>query len=381
MDAIERAIRAALAKGDADDRGFRVKVYRSVFAALERSIAAAPELSAEAAQRRRDALKARIVEIEREFIPAIEPAASGDLEPGGLSADDPGPQAMPPADPPGSEPHADMAPAVDPADMRSGAGWDMPRGDGRGPGASAPRFDDASSPEAHLALGDGVPPIDEPVVDARGARERRPRRPGLVMAVATLAATIAILAWIGVELGLIGAPGPTGTTSPPPQDVQAQAETPAQGPGQADASRDWITVFSPADPTTLLAAGSAQVAIQDEEGTKFARLRSGAGGDAVLFDVGRGILERMAGRHAVFALSARAEGNGETQISISCNFGELGDCGRRRYRVGPGMSDYLFDVDLPAARPGSAGSIAIVADLDNGGRAVDVYEIKVSLTD
>ena len=39
------------------------------------------------------------------------------------------------------------------------------------------------------------------------------------------------------------------------------------------------------------------------------------------------------------------------------------------------------DVQLPANRPGAAGSIAINSDFSNEGKAVDIYEIKVSVVE
>ncbi|EBW1603860.1 hypothetical protein CLF39_26490, partial [Salmonella enterica subsp. enterica serovar Kottbus] len=69
MDAIERAIRSALDKGDARDRTFRERVYRQAFAALERALQANPSLTVETAIRRRKALQARITEIEAEYLP------------------------------------------------------------------------------------------------------------------------------------------------------------------------------------------------------------------------------------------------------------------------------------------------------------------------
>ncbi|MEP1516838.1 MAG: hypothetical protein ABJK32_12285, partial [Nitratireductor sp.] len=42
LNPIEKAIRNALDKGDAGDRAFREKVYRSVHAALERTLQANP---------------------------------------------------------------------------------------------------------------------------------------------------------------------------------------------------------------------------------------------------------------------------------------------------------------------------------------------------
>lgn len=361
MDAIERAIRTALAKGEADDRAFRIKVYRSVFAALERNIAASPQLAPEAAQRRRDTLKARIVEVEKEFVPAIE------------------------NDPPRGDVPTHAAPAVDfdERDPAAAAGEAPPVPDVGLRGAD-PRFDAGPSPRIHMAPDDRNPVGGGPVADRREMPEGRPRRRlGLVLIVVVLAAIIALLGWIGFELGLIAPPAPPGTAAQQPAGAQADPgpDAPALGPGTADAAREWITVFSPKDPTSVVAPSGAQAEIVDEAGTAFIRIRSGRDGEAVLFDVGQGILERLAGRHAVFDIVARAQDDSETQISIDCNFGALGDCGRRRYMVGPGRADYLFDVDLPDARPGAAGTIAVTSDVGSGGKAIDIFEIRVSLSD
>mgnify|MGYP000937047024 CR=1 FL=1 len=81
MDAIEKAIRNAFEKGNADDRAFREKVYRSAFAALDRALQANPGVTVEVAIKRRKAMQAKIAEIESEFLPAVgareqAPAAS-----------------------------------------------------------------------------------------------------------------------------------------------------------------------------------------------------------------------------------------------------------------------------------------------------------------
>jgi hypothetical protein len=120
--------------------------------------------------------------------------------------------------------------------------------------------------------------------------------------------------------------------------------------------------------------------MQDDTGS-FLRVRSGNSGSAVSFDVGQGILETLAGKHAVFDILARAEDGKQTQISVDCNFGELGDCGRRRYAVGHQSNEYLFDVQFPDKRPGAAGTIAVNSDFDGQGKSVDIYEIRVSVVD
>ena len=78
---------------------------------------------------------------------------------------------------------------------------------------------------------------------------------------------------------------------------------------------------------------------------------------------------------------ARAEQDKPTQISISCDFGELGDCGRKRYAIGFERAEYLFDVELPAKNPGASGSIAINSDFANEGKSVDIYQIRVSVVE
>jgi hypothetical protein len=121
--------------------------------------------------------------------------------------------------------------------------------------------------------------------------------------------------------------------------------------------------------------------MQDDSGN-FIRIRSSASGSAIIFDVGQGILERIAGKKAAFDIVARASEEGkDTQISVTCSFGELGDCGRKRYAVGHERNEYLFDVQFPDKHPGAAGTIAINSDFDKQGKSVDIYEIRVSIAE
>jgi hypothetical protein len=64
LDVIEKAIRSAFEKGNAEDKGFREKVYRSAFAALDRALQQNPNVTVEVAIKRRKALQAKITEIE-----------------------------------------------------------------------------------------------------------------------------------------------------------------------------------------------------------------------------------------------------------------------------------------------------------------------------
>ena len=92
------------------------------------------------------------------------------------------------------------------------------------------------------------------------------------------------------------------------------------------------------------------------------------------------MLEQIAGKKAVFDIVARAEEGKETQISVDCNFGELGDCGRKRYAVGYEKRRIsVRDRAAGQAARAPAASIAINSDFANEGKAVDIYEIRVSV--
>lgn len=375
MDPIEKAIRNAFAKGNAEDRAFREKVYRSAFAALDRALQANPAITVENAIKRRKAMQARIAEIESEFLPAVPAVAS----------DGPAGHAAPSVDAPSLDPPSkSAAPAVDIAARR-----DPPMGDGRvePPLPASPSSDVApeprlaGSPDAARALSaDGGGEVSPDRDEWRAARRRLPL--GALVSGLLLLAVVGGGVWWAAKSGLLRTPDRVGTTTPATGNAGSPGgpAEPAR-PGEADQNRDWITVFTPDDPTLVSVPSDASAeAMQDDTGT-FLRIRSGASGSAVSFDVGQGILEKLAGKHAVFDILARSEEGKEAQMAIDCNFGDFGDCGRRRYAVGHERNEYLFDVEFPDKRPGSAGTIAINSDFGGQGRSVDIYEIRVSVAE
>ncbi|MBZ9708744.1 hypothetical protein LB543_18660 [Mesorhizobium sp. ESP7-2] len=379
MDAIEKAIRNALEKGNAENRAFRERVYRSAFAALDRALQANPGVTVEVAIKRRKAIQAKITEIESEYLPAVPGVApeidapAGEAEGGAAPAVEAGPRAPSPAvtvdgpvQPASDAPRSRVLPVV--PDI-------MP--DANLPGAPAI---DMSAPAAPGAATEVTPDRDE-----RRIRGRRLPLTAIFFTV-TLLAAIGIGLYFAMQTGVFKTAAQLNTAPPEaPPTVEDPDFTPADGanapakPGAADQSRAWINVFSPTDPTHVAAPSDAKAeAVKDDSGP-FLRIQSGASGSAIAFDVGQGVLEKLAGKHAVFDIIARAEDGKDTQISVDCNFGELGDCGRKRYAVGQQKNEYLFDVKFPDKHPGSAGTIAINSDFDKQGKAVNIYEIRVSI--
>jgi hypothetical protein len=366
VDGIESAIRNALARGDAGDRAFRERVYRSVFGALERKMAETAGLAADDAQRRREALKQRIVSIEKEF--AVRPAVA----------------AAPTVDAPAAPVRtAQPAPAVSAADRREPT-LDAPAV--QAPSAAAPVHPErdalAVRPSREVPAGGYSLPgvsgdLPENAVDEVAEERRRPW--GIVLIAATLLAIVGIGGWWAVETGFFGRDD--GSVPNPPVTLEEEEFAPPPLSQEEAAERAWTTVFSAADPAgfTPLAGASAE-AMQDEgeDGAKFLRLRSSSPAAAIAFAVSRDALAGVTGRKAVFNIVARAQEGQETQISVSCEFGSLGDCGRRRYVVGLHRSDFLFEVDMPAGTPGGDGAISVITDVDGGGKAIDLFEIRLA---
>lgn len=379
MDPVEKAIRNALEKGNAEDRAFREKVYRSAFAALERATASQPQLTVEQAIKRRQSLQAKITSIESEYLPAAPalPVHPDEVPSISLESDE-GQGSAPSVEAPtaavgGAE---EAAPSValdtEPA-----------------PSAEPPPVD-LGTPDAAPPLAGDIPPAATVAPD-RGERRARRRRPlAAIFMIVTLACAVAIGGWWAYQTGLLNLPSAPDIPTPPQiveeEEFDPAEETPLQPgepgtaePGGGQELRNWITVFSPGDASAVNAPSGATAEVSEDESGEYIRIRSGTTGAAVVFDVGQGILERIAGKKAVFDISARAEEGTQTQISISCDFGEMGDCGRKRYAVGYERGEYLFDVELPANQPGAGGSIAINSDFTNEGKAVDIYEIRVSV--
>ena len=337
MDSIERAIRDALAKGDARDKSFRERVYRSVLAALERANAANPDLPPEAIEQRRAALKTHITTIEREFVvPAPAPAhAAPSVKPPERPANEPAPQPTP---------KVEAAVRDEPAE----AGY-------------------ADEGSFGVAADDRLSPGHD--------RPRRRRPIAMMFIAAILLAAIAIGGWWAVQVGLLSNSEPAEPAAAPEAESESFTPEPESG-AEASGPRDWVTIFDMSDTSGVVApAGATIEAVEDEDGTYLA-IRSGAQGEAILFNVPEALLRELAGNIVVFDIEARSEEGRETQISISCNFGELGDCGRKRYLVGYERSDYLFDVEMPAGAPGADGAIAIVSDVENEGKALHIFEIR-----
>lgn len=357
MDTIEKAIRTAFEKGDPSERSFREKVYRSAFSALDKALQSNPNVTQEVVARRRQALSATISQIESEFIPAVS------VEPERRSS------AAAPA--PRPAPTVEVGPAA-PRQPEPGARATPP----------VPNFEPVLEPRDRPSPSRAETYADEIEAPDRGEDYRSAgRRRSWLTPLVALAALAAILlgGWWAISAGWLQ----MSADGTPPQVAEEDAAPenggePPRIPGGADDLRDWIVVFEPSDPTTVAAPGDTSAEVMEEDGEQFMRITSGPSGAPILFDVGQGVLEQIAGGRAVFNIVAQAPDGEETEISVDCNLGELGDCGRKRYAVGATREEFLFEMELPEVDPGAGGTIAINPDIDGGGKSVDIHGIRVT---
>jgi hypothetical protein len=379
LDPIEQAIRNAFSKGNPEDPAFREKVYRSANAALEKALQANASISPEAAERRRKSLLAAVTSIESEFVPAVEAVASPDASTAAMSAP---PVAAPvPSVDESDEPPEPMLSAARPAGRKEPTLFSEPARIESTPARQEPASDwpAALSVDRPKLAGDASPaPRPDRAAD-RPARKRG--RWGTVAGLFSFLIIVGLAIWAAAEFGLLNLPndGAQPQASGPQQTASGSGtEGEPRKPGEEEALENWIVVFSPDDPTSVAAAAGATAEVVEGGGEKAIRISSGPSGAVVRFDVGQGILERIAGKHAVFDIVARTGDGPETQMSVTCDFGALGDCGRNRYVVGPQRSEYLFQIDVPSATPAGAGVIEVQSDVANSGKSVEIVQIRVS---
>lgn len=148
--------------------------------------------------------------------------------------------------------------------------------------------------------------------------------------------------------------------------------------GEQDANHNWITIFNPADASRLSTKGRAIAELKNEANSRFLRVISPSASDTIRIEVGEGILNQLAGKRATFDIVARGDTLDKAQMSVICDFANLGDCGRRRFDVGIESSDYLFDVDFSNAKQAqSAGWLEISSDISGQGAAIEILNIRV----
>ncbi|AGB69981.1 putative regulator protein [Rhizobium tropici CIAT 899] len=145
-------------------------------------------------------------------------------------------------------------------------------------------------------------------------------------------------------------------------------------------SAEWLEVLKPTDaPKVTTSPQSKAENVSENEGpaVRLTSLSSGPDGSGSI-EVPVNVLQQMAGKASTVALTLQSTSDAPTQITVECDFGSLGRCGRHRFTVSRQKTDSLFQVKFDRAMaPTSSGRLIINSDVDGKARGVNIYAIRV----
>lgn len=416
---MEAAIRGALDKAGIPGAQTRRRIYDSARAALDRSLERQDVTDPERIAEHRHRLEVLIAGIEAEWTPpgvtptpgftAAQPphaAASGGMPdspvdgPDGIDAGHARPVSPVHVEPSWQQAAgaaSGPAPLVAPVSSRPPLAEAQDASLDIAPDASAHRTDRvAADGAAGIAGLDGERPphiaaaapgkAARPAKKVKLAAPRQKRRRGVfatVFSVAVMLSFLGIGLWWLYEVGALKseAERDTGVPNPPPSLSRDDFAGGAQplNPG-AGFSGEWSNVFTPGRDGAPQARGKASAELIELDGGNVLRITSGTGGEdgEVLVPLGAGVMQALAGRQSVLALTVRTASPEATQIYVKCDFPVLGDCGRRRFDVTYETTDIIFSLDYDRAlAPNEGGNLVINSDISGGGKGIDLVAVRI----
>lgn len=394
MNGLETAIRNALERSDRTNAETRARIYQSARQALESGLRKQNINDPETIAQQRHRLELLIHAIEQEERSRLDDAV--------------GP-AEAPTRPTGP---ATLVPPMVAQAVQTFAG----------PSRAAPPVADTPRASAHSAEADeGLTasrdhwiepdagqsdrqPLGEQVDHVLEVRAEAPMRPrkarrGLysrLFILSVVVSTLGMGAWWVFTSGLLlsASDRDTSVPNPPPRAededftgtdaaTQPAPETTAE-PRTLDAqsgfSESWIEVFEPKQISAIRPRGNALVdVVSASEGTAIQIVSRSADADgSAEITVPAEVLREMAGRTSTIALTLQSADDKPVQISVTCEFGRLGDCARHRFTVNPEKLDVLFRVSFERAMaPGTPGRLLLNGDLSGAGRGIHLYSVRI----
>lgn len=424
LSGMEAAIRTALDKAGIPGAQARRHIYDSARAALDRSLERQNIADPERITEHRERLEILIAEIETEWTPPSEAPAA----PAVSFPSDPAPVYVETAAP--DRPVYDTSNALGPEhdslehdihsredvgswdDMGASAGTAhqpapvvapalqntqnraTPAGDATldfAPDAS----DHATAATPFVGLDAERPPhigapasgAAKPAKKAKVAKPRKEKRGRGAFAsffsAAVMLSFLGIGVWWLVEVGALKSASERDTSVPNPPPSLSRDDF-AGGPQQlnpdAGFSGEWSSVFTPGRDGAPQVRGNASAELLELDSGNVLRIVSGTGGEdgEVLIPLGAEVMQALAGRQSVLALTVRAATPEPTQIYVKCEFSVLGDCGRRRFDVTYETTDIIFSLDYDRAlAPNEGGYLVINSDISGGGKGIDLLAVRI----
>lgn len=243
----------------------------------------------------------------------------------------------------------------------------------------------AERPQHVTAPGGAKPQKTGNKVEAAKLRKGKRKRPVF----ASLFSAAVILSFMGIGVWWLAESGAlmsaeerdTGVPNPPPSLSRDDFAGGPQhlNPG-AGFSGEWANTYTPGQDGTVEAGGDASAEVIEQAEGNVLRIVSGsadANGE-VRVPLGPEVMQALAGRQSMLALTMRSATPEPTQIYVRCEFSVLGDCGRRRFDVTYDTTDVLLSLDYDRAlAPNQGGYLIINSDVSGGGKGVDLVAVRI----
>lgn len=396
MNGLETAIRNALERSDRTNAEIRARIYQSARQALESGLRKQNINDPETVAHQRHRLEALIHAIEQEERSRLDHSVQPPEPP------------MHAAHAQAAAPSVDSAPPVTPsvdADIRSEPRSGAYDAEVERAGDAREDFVASRRERAEPSLDTQTAPLSavdvDRAIEVRADAPMRPRkrRRGFysrLFALLILIATLGMGAWWVYTTGMMlsQAERDTSVPNPPPHAEEedfngnpvqpngattTSAEPRALDP-QSGFSDSWIEVFEPKQISAVRPRGNALVdVVSASDGTAVQIVSRSADADgSVEITVPADVLQEMGGRTSTVALTLQSADDKPVQISVTCDFGRLGDCARHRFTVNPEKADMLFRVSFDRTMaPGTPGRLLLNGDLDGAGRGVNLYSVRI----
>lgn len=391
MSGLETAIRNALDRSDRSDAQTRARIYQSARQALDAGLRRQGVTDALIIMQQQKRLEDKIREIEKEEVDRLAQAAQEPVLPEDAMAL--GAASREPAEAqsahdavleegatrdvrPDAGPRLD-GPVLEPTDR-----LDAP---GEAPSDEAPALllEPTSTRQTRSAgsarLAGSAKNLDVPPERAAKPRKRR----GFLSHLLTWMVTLLVVAgacWWFYNSGMVQSVMQEAIQA---ADRAARDQAAKSGNAGFDPrggfSADWAEVFKPADADRLtLGSAATAKAVAGSEGpaVRISATDPARAGDVVL-ELPPALLQQMAGKTSTVALTIQSGANQAAQLSVSCDFGNLGGCSRHRFTATQERLEALFSVTLGTSAGSNAGRLVLNAGIGGAENAILLYAVRI----